>query len=96
MENPSIKKKGEEIPEDSSLGILLKRSREERHIGLDRVSEVTRIQKHYLEAMENDQWDKLPSTVFTKGFLRSYSELLGLDKEAIIQHYLTVVGIIIL
>ena len=88
MENPSIKKKGKEIPEDSSLGILLKRSREERHIGLDRVSEITRIQKYLLEAMENDQWDKLPSQVFTKGFLRSYSEFLGLDKEAIIQHYL--------
>ena len=88
MDNPSIKKNGKEIPEDSSLGILLKRSREERHIGLDQISEVTRIQKHYLEAMENDQWDKLPSQVFTKGFLRSYSEFLGLDKEAVIQHFL--------
>jgi len=45
MEKPSLKKKEKEIPEDISLGIFLKKSREERHIELDEVAEATRIRK---------------------------------------------------
>ena len=86
MEKPSLKKR--EIPEDISLGIFLKKSREERHIELDKVAEATRIRKHNLEAIENDEWSKLPPQVFIKGFLKSYAEFLGLDKETVIHHYL--------
>ena len=88
MGKPSVKKKEKEIPEDSSLGIFLKKSREERHVALDDIAEATRIRRYYLEAIENDEWDKLPSKVFIKGFLKSYAEFLGLDKEAVIHHYL--------
>ena len=88
MEKPSLKKKEKEIPEDISLGIFLKKSREERHIELDKVAEATRIRKHNLEAIENDEWSKLPPQVFIKGFLKSYAEFLGLDKETVIHHYL--------
>ena len=88
MEKPSVKKKEKEVPEDISLGIYLRKSREERHIGLDEVAEATRIRRHNLEAIENDEWSKLPSQVFIKGFLKSYAEFLGLNKETVIHHYL--------
>jgi len=48
----------------------------------------TRIRRHNLEAIENDEWSKLPSQVFIKGFLKSYAEFLGLNKETVIHHYL--------
>ena len=89
MEKPSVKKKEKEVPEDISLGIYLRKSREERHIGLDEVAEATRIRRHNLEAIENDEWSKLPSQVFIKGFLKSYAEFLGLNKETVIHHYLS-------
>ncbi|MBW2332858.1 MAG: helix-turn-helix domain-containing protein [Deltaproteobacteria bacterium] len=76
------------MPEDISLGIFLKKAREERHIELDEVVEATRIRRHNLEAIENEEWSKLPSQVFIKGFLKSYAEFLGLDKETVIHHYL--------
>jgi len=88
MEKPSHKKKEKEMPEDISLGIFLKKAREERHIELDEVVEATRIRRHNLEAIENEEWSKLPSQVFIKGFLKSYAEFLGLDKETVIHHYL--------
>jgi cytoskeleton protein RodZ len=88
MEKLSLKKKEKAVPEDISLGIFLKKSREERHIELDEVAEATRIRRHNLEAIENDEWSKLPSQVFIKGFLRSYAGFLGLDKETVIHHYL--------
>jgi cytoskeleton protein RodZ len=76
-----------DIREEVSLGSLLKKAREERHIDLDEAFRVTRIRRHTLEAMENEQWDKLPSQVFVKGFLKTYAEFLGLDKEMILAHY---------
>ena len=81
-------KKADDIPEDTSLGDLLRRSREERHIDLDEVVRVTRIRRHSLEALENEEWSKLPSEVFVKGFLKSYAEFLGLDNEMVLNHYL--------
>lgn len=80
--------KAEGIPEDTSLGSLLRRSREERHIDLDDAVSATRIRRNYLEALENEEWSKLPSQVFVKGFLRSYAEFLGLDKEMVRNCYL--------
>ena len=88
MEKSSHKKMEKETPEDISLGNLLRKSREELHIALDEVVATTRIQRHYLEAIENEEWSKLPSQIFVKGFLRSYADFLGLDKETVIHHYL--------
>ena len=88
MEKPTNKKKEKETTDNISLGSLLRKAREERHIELDEIFEVTRIRRHNLEALENEEWSKLPSQIFVKGFLRSYAEFLGLDKETIIHHYL--------
>lgn len=76
-----------EVPNEVSLGSLLRKSREERNIGLDEAVKATRIRRHNLEALEREEWDKLPSQVFVKGFVRSYAEFLGLDKELVINCY---------
>jgi cytoskeleton protein RodZ len=78
---------GRETREEVSLGRLLKRTREERQIELDEAFRVTRIRRHTLEAFENERWDELPSQVFVKGFLKTYAEFLGLDKEMVIELY---------
>jgi len=78
---------GKEPGEEVSLGGLLKRSREEHQIELDEVFRATRIPRHTLEALENDRWDELPSQVFVKGFLKTYAEFLGLDRQTVIELY---------
>ena len=88
MEKSSQKNIENETPEDIRLGDLLKKTREELHIKLDEVVATTKIQRYYLEAIEDEEWSKLPSQVFVKGFLRSYADFLGLDKETVIDHYL--------
>ena len=88
MEKSSQKKMEGQRSESIRLGELLKKTREELHIELDEVAATTKIQRHYLEAIENEEWSKLPSQVFVKGFLRSYAGFLGLNKETIIDHYL--------
>jgi cytoskeleton protein RodZ len=79
--------KKENSREDVSLGSLLRKSREERHIDLDEAFRVTRIRRHNLEALESEQWDKLPPQVFVKGFIKTYAEFLGLDKEMVLEYY---------
>ena len=78
---------GGEPQEEVSLGRLLKRTREERQIELDEAFRVTRIRRHALEALENERWDELPSQVFVKGFLKTYAEFLGLNKEMVLELY---------
>jgi cytoskeleton protein RodZ len=64
-----------------SPGEYLKRERELRGITLDRIHEVTRIQKKHLEAIEADDYDILPHPTFVKGFIKSYCRLLGVDEN---------------
>jgi cytoskeleton protein RodZ len=77
----------QDISQEITLGRLLKTSREDRHIDLDAVVKETKVRRHYLEALENEEWEKLPSQVFVRGFVRSYAEFLGLDKEMVLDHY---------
>jgi cytoskeleton protein RodZ len=77
----------QETGDEVSLGRLLKRSREERHIELDEAFRATMIRRHILEALENDRWDELPPEVFVKGFLKTYAGFLGLDKKTVLELY---------
>ena len=61
-----------------SLGEQLKNARLERKFTLDQVSQATHIKVRYLEALENDQREVLPSDAQGKGFLRLYADYLGL------------------
>lgn len=71
----------------SELGEHLKRAREEKQISLDEIQELTKIQKRYLQAIENGDFDKLPGAFYTKAFIKSYAEALGLNYEALIQEF---------
>jgi hypothetical protein len=59
------------------------------HAGLDitDVEQRTKVRAKYLRALENEEWGLLPGTAFTKGFLRSYADLLGLDARLLIDEY---------
>lgn len=62
-----------------TIGEQLREARLQRKLTLEQASQATHIRKHYLEALENDQRDALPSTVQGRGFLRLYSGLLELS-----------------
>jgi cytoskeleton protein RodZ len=62
-----------------SIGQQLRQAREEQSLSIDQVAQATHIRLHYLEALEADQFDKLPSTAQLRGFLRAYGNYLKLD-----------------
>lgn len=54
---------------------------------LGAVEAATRIRKVYLEAIENDEYGKLPSLAYAKGFVKNYSEFLGLNSKNMIAFF---------
>jgi transcriptional regulator with XRE-family HTH domain len=70
-----------------NFGERLKRERELREVTLEEVTQATRIGSRFLEALENEEWDKLPGGVFNRGFVRSIAHYLGLDEEAFLAEY---------
>jgi len=67
-----------------SIGQQLRQAREEQSLSIDQVAQATHIRFHYLEALEADQFDALPSTAQLRGFLRTYSNYLKLDSASLI------------
>jgi cytoskeletal protein RodZ len=61
------------------LGRILAETREARGIALDEVERDTRIARRYLVALEEEDFDAFPAQVQARGFLRVYSQYLGLD-----------------
>jgi cytoskeleton protein RodZ len=69
------------------FGEHLKREREMRGVSLEEISSATRIGTRFLEALESEQWDRLPGGVFNRGFIRSVARFLGLDEDALVALY---------
>src|SRR5246127_792951 len=70
-----------------NFGERLKRERELREVTLEEITQATRIGPRFLEALENEEWEKLPGGVFNRGFVRSIAHYLGLGEEAFLAEY---------
>ncbi|MGI8926081.1 MAG: helix-turn-helix domain-containing protein [Tepidiformaceae bacterium] len=68
----------------SELGSWLIRAREARGLTLEDAERDTRISRRYLQALEGEQFEVIPAPVYARGFLRSYSQYLGLDPQEIL------------
>src|SRR5215467_3726819 len=70
------------------FGDKFRKAREAKELTLDDVSNVTKISPRMLQAIEEENFDKLPGGVFNKGFIRAYAKHLGLNAEESIGEYL--------
>lgn len=71
------------------LGTMLVRAREARGLTLEDAERDTRISRRYLQALEAEQFDVIPAPVYARGFLRSYSQYLGLDPKEMLDLFPT-------
>jgi cytoskeletal protein RodZ len=68
----------------TTIGERLRHAREERGIGLREISDQTRISVRYLEAIEADDYKRLPGGIYSRSFIRAYARSIGFDeKEAV-------------
>jgi cytoskeleton protein RodZ len=65
----------------TAIGETLRRERLKRNLDLEQISHEPKISHKFLEAIEDEQFDKLPRGVFAKSFVRQYARFLGLDEE---------------
>ncbi len=71
----------------TSIGETLRRERLRRGWSLDQVAAETKISLHLLEAIEVDQFDRLPGGVFARNFVRQYAQVLHLEEDEILSAF---------
>lgn len=68
----------------SSVGQTLREAREAKGLTLKDIQESTKIQPHYLKAIEEDRFDRLPGHFYTRAFIRTYAEHVGIDPKPLL------------
>ncbi|HUL36958.1 MAG TPA: helix-turn-helix domain-containing protein [Thermodesulfobacteriota bacterium] len=83
--NPVIQ---EILTHDVLWGKDLKRIRDELGVSLETIAEMTKVRIIFLRAIEDDEFEKAPSRMFLKSFLKAYAQSLGLDADFVASRYL--------
>lgn len=72
---------------DNGIGATLREARSRRKVDLVDVEAAIKIRVRFLQAIENEEWDALPGGAYTRGFIRTYANYLGLDGERLAEDY---------
>ena len=70
-----------------AFGENLRREREMRGVSLEEISSATKISLRFLDAIEREDFAKLPGGIFSRSFIRSYARYLGLDEERVVAEF---------
>jgi cytoskeletal protein RodZ len=71
----------------SAIGGILKEARAKKSISLEEVHSRIKIHPRVLQLLEENKFEKLPSPLFVKSFLKSYAEFLEISAEDILRTY---------
>ena len=71
----------------ATIGELLRTAREQRGIPLREISDETRISIRYLEAIESNDYKRLPGGIFNRSFVRAYARCIGYDEKEAVEAY---------
>lgn len=69
------------------IGPALKEARSKKSVTLDDVHSKTKIHPRILQLLEEEKFDKIPSPLFVKSFLKTYAEYLELSPEELVGAY---------
>jgi curved DNA-binding protein CbpA len=83
--NPIIQ---EILTHDVLSGKDLKKIRDELGVSLEMIAEMAKVRIVFLRAIEDDQFEKTPSRMFLKSFLKAYAQCIGLDADIVASRYL--------
>jgi len=70
-----------------TIGEVLRLARISQGLSLEELQRKTDIQLDLLEALETDNFDKLPNLFYTRSFLRKYAWAVELDENIILDAY---------
>ena len=72
---------------EATIGEQLRLAREGRGIPLREISNETRISMHYLEAIESNDYKRLPGGIFNRSFVKAYARYVGYDEKEAVEGY---------
>ncbi len=70
-----------------TVGTILKEAREAKRLTISEVEAATKIRRKFLESLEADEYHKLPSLSYAKGFVKNYAQYLGLDTATVLAFF---------
>ena len=73
-----------QISQETALGQKLRQTRLLKNKKIEDISKSLGIRREYLEAIEEGQYDKLPSGLYGKSFLKKYALYLGFRSKDLI------------
>ena len=84
---------GETATANEKIGDVLREAREAIDASLDDISALLKIRSDHLQALENDDFERLPGSVYAIGFIRTYATHLGLNAGELIERYKAAVAV---
>jgi len=76
-----------DTPGSAGIGRRLKQAREARGLSLADAAQALKLTQRQVDALESEQFERLPGTAFARGFLRNYARLLRLEPEPLIADF---------
>jgi cytoskeletal protein RodZ len=70
-----------------AVGADLRHARLARNRSIEDISRATKISPSVLGAIEQENFDKVASGLFRRGYLRAYAREVGLDPDEVVQQY---------
>src|SRR5687767_15944293 len=74
------------------FGDTLRQARAHKGVTLREAEAATRINRHWLLALEQEHFDQLPAPIYQRGIVRNYATYLTLDQVRLLQLFAYVRG----
>lgn len=74
---------------EQKIGRLLRQTRQQKGLDIEKVSHILKIRSRYLEAIEEGRIADIPADVYVKGYIKSYSKLLGINSNQVFENFNT-------
>ena len=75
----------------TTLGLASRRRK--KKISLDQIAQWTKISVRWLQAIETEEFKKLPGGIYNTSYIRQYASAIGFDEGQILTLYYSTMGI---